>query len=150
MSWVVITKTTIVVIFNLKNSHLLTLSWLTKEVFQVNGRNRPVANLSVSIFILSREKYQHQSHSIRNFRFFLRYFGFLPLLEKFEPHCLSAIRIFSCFSRHNSRKFRQIIMRIVKALPFIHQPDWVVPKASDVSATDWLYQYKWKNTKFFG
>ena len=38
---------------------------------------------------------------------------------------------------------------IVKALPFIHQPGRVAPKASDVSAADWLYQQTWKNTIFF-
>ena len=71
MRWIVITKTTMIVIFNLQNSHLLTLSLPTEEVFQVNGQNQPVTNLPVqlSIFILSREKCQHQSHWIRNFRF---------------------------------------------------------------------------------
>ena len=44
-----ITKTTMSVIFNLQNSHLLTLS-LPTEVFQINGQNRPVANLSVVDF----------------------------------------------------------------------------------------------------
>ena len=29
----------------------------------------------------------------------------------------------------------------MKALPFIYQPDQVAPKASDVSAADWLYQH---------
>ena len=45
-----ITKTTMVVIFNSQNSHLLTLSLPTEEVFQVNGQNRPVANLTVVDF----------------------------------------------------------------------------------------------------
>ena len=45
-----ITKTTMVVIFNLKNSHLLNLSLPTEEVFQVNGQNRLVANLLVVDF----------------------------------------------------------------------------------------------------
>ena len=40
-----------VVVFNLQNSHLLTLS-LPAEVFQVNGQNRPVTNLPVVDFIL--------------------------------------------------------------------------------------------------
>ena len=40
-----ITKTTLGVIFNLQNSRLLTLPLPTKEIFQVNGQNRPVANL---------------------------------------------------------------------------------------------------------
>ena len=37
---------------------------------------------------------------------------------------------FSSPSRKVSNK--QLVMRIVKALPFIHQPDRVAPKASDV------------------
>ena len=44
---------------------------------------------------------------------------------------------------------KQLVLRIVKALLFIHQPDRVAPKASDVSAADWLYQQTWKNTIFF-
>ena len=40
-------------------------------------------------------------------------------------------------------------MGIVKALLFIHQPDQEAPKASDVSAADWLYQHTWKNIYFF-
>ena len=43
-------KLKMVVIFNLPNSHLLTLSLPTEEVFQVNGQNRPVANLPVVDF----------------------------------------------------------------------------------------------------
>ena len=42
-----ITKTSMVVIFNLQNSHLLTLSLPTDEVFQVDDQNRLVANLPV-------------------------------------------------------------------------------------------------------
>ena len=48
MGWIMITKTTMGVIFNLWNSHLLTLS-LTTEM-QVNGQNWPVGNLPVVIF----------------------------------------------------------------------------------------------------
>ena len=50
MRRITITKTTMFVIFNLQNSHLLTLSLPTEEVFQVNGQNRPVANLPVVDF----------------------------------------------------------------------------------------------------
>ena len=39
-----------VVIFNLPDSHLLTLSSPTEEVFQVDGQNRPVANLPIVEF----------------------------------------------------------------------------------------------------
>ena len=85
---------------------------------------------------------------------FLLYIGFLPLLGKFEPHCLLAIQIFLCFRRHNSRSSKKLLMlRIVKALLLSinngHQPDRVVLKASDVSAADWLYQQTWKNIVFF-
>ena len=45
-----ITKSSIVVIFNLQNSHLLNFSLPTGEVFQVNGENRPVANPPVVDF----------------------------------------------------------------------------------------------------
>ena len=45
-----ITKTTMSVIFNIQNSHLLTLSLPTEEVFKVHGQNRPVANLPVGNF----------------------------------------------------------------------------------------------------
>ena len=62
-----ITKTTMVMIFNLQNSHLLTLS-LPKEVFQVNGQNRPVANLPVVDFHSQpREmKIRLSRHSVRS------------------------------------------------------------------------------------
>ena len=43
-------KLKMVVIFNLPNSHLLTFSLPTEEVSQVNGQNRPVANLPVVDF----------------------------------------------------------------------------------------------------
>ena len=45
-----ITKTTVVVIFNLQNSHLLILSLPTDKIFQVNGQDWPVENLPVVNF----------------------------------------------------------------------------------------------------
>ena len=50
MCRIMITKTTMVVIFNLQYSHLSTLFLWTEEVFQVNGQNWPVANLLVVDF----------------------------------------------------------------------------------------------------
>ena len=41
---------TMVVIFNLQNSYLLTLSLPTEEVFKINGQNRLVANFPVVDF----------------------------------------------------------------------------------------------------
>ena len=43
---------------------------------------------------------------------------------------------------------KQLVLRIVKTLPFIHQPDRVAPKASDVKAADWPYQHAKKNDIF--
>ena len=43
-------KTTMVVIFKLQNSHLLTLSLPAAEIFRVNDQNRPVANFPVADF----------------------------------------------------------------------------------------------------
>ena len=51
-----ITKPTMVVILNLQNSHLLTLSLPTEEAFQVNGQIGRWQIFQLSIFILSREK----------------------------------------------------------------------------------------------
>ena len=38
---------------------------------------------------------------------------------------------------------------MVKALPFIHQPDEVVQKRNDVSAADWRYQNPVKKISIF-
>ena len=43
-------KTTMVVIFKLQYSHLLTLSLPAEEIFRVNDQNRPVANFPVADF----------------------------------------------------------------------------------------------------
>ena len=135
--------------FQFTNSHLLTLSSSTAEVFQVNGQNWPVANLLVVNFHSQTREMLTPKPLTFGFSFYY-YIGFLPLLRKFEPHSLSAHRFFSVLAaiiRESSNK--ELLLRIMKALPFIHQPDWVVPKASDMSAADWLYQHTWKNMMFF-
>ena len=43
-------KQTMDAIFNTKNSQLLTLSLPTEGIFQVQGQNRPAANLQVVYF----------------------------------------------------------------------------------------------------
>ena len=50
------TKTTMVVIFNLQNSHLLTLSLPTEEVFQVNDQNWTSDKSSSCQFSFSAER----------------------------------------------------------------------------------------------
>ena len=88
-----ITKTTMVVIFNLQNSHLLPLSLPTEEVFQVNGQNRPVANLPDDDFHSQPREMPTPKPLNTKLSVFLLVYCFLPLLGKFELHCLSAIRI---------------------------------------------------------
>ena len=39
--------------FNIQNSQLLILSLPTKEIFQIQGQNQFVANLSLVVFVLS-------------------------------------------------------------------------------------------------
>ena len=82
--WIMITKTTMVVIFNEQNSHLLTLP-LPTEVFHVNGQYRLVANLPVV-----------DSHSQMIF------FHFLESLNLIVCQRYGYLSV----SRHNSRKLR--------------------------------------------
>ena len=56
--------------------------------------------------------------------------------------CLSA-----AIDRKNSTN--DLGLGMVKALPFIHQPDEVVQKRNDVSAADWRYQNPVKKIRIF-
>ena len=63
-----------------------------------------------------------------------------PSLNIVWSRALQRYRFFSVLAaiiREISDK-QLVLLRIVKALLFIHQPDRVSPKASDVSAADWL------------
>ena len=77
------------------------------------------------------------------FGFSFEYCGFLtsPFVSDTD------LSVFAVIIRESSNKL--LILRIVKALLFIHQPDRVAPKASDVSAADWLYQHTWRNIVSF-
>ena len=72
------------VIFNKKNSQLLTRSFPVEEIIQVNGQNRPVANLPVIDF---RSQPREMPLNISNFPFFALYFGSLLFPGKFERYC---------------------------------------------------------------
>ena len=149
MRWI-ITKTTINVLFTEKNSQLLTLSSSTEEIFHVQCQNRPVATLPTwlqqSTFVLRHEKCHYQSHWMRNFRFFFSYFGFLPILEKFERQCLQTIRIFQFFNSHNPRKFRQTTL----------DWEWLRLYCAFINPTEWRerrligdIKHTWKNIVSF-
>ena len=79
-----------VVIFNLQNSHLLNLP--TEDVFQVNSQNRLVANLPVVDFHSQTREIPKPLNT--QLSVFLLVYWVSSFLGKFEPHCLSAIRIF--------------------------------------------------------
>ena len=133
-----------VVIFNLQNSHSLTLSLPTEEVFQVNGQSRPVANPPVVDF-----HSQPREMITFGFSFIFYYIGFLPLLE-FEPLCLSAIRNFKCFSRHNSRKLRQTTCIENRENFAVHSSTWPSGAKGGWRVSSWLaISTHVKNTIFF-
>ena len=134
-----ITKATMVVTFNLQNSHLLPLSLPTEEVFQVNGQIGRWQIFQLSIFILSREKCQHYlSHWMRKFRFFFYFIGFLRLVGKFEPLCLSAIRIFKCFRCHNLVKLRQTTCIENREGFAVHSSTWPSGAKGEWCFSSWL------------
>ena len=66
-------KQTMDVIFNKQNSQLLTRSFPVEEIIQVNGQNRPVANLPVIDF---RSQPREMPLKLSAFRF-----GFLVLFS---------------------------------------------------------------------
>ena len=108
------------VIFNSKNSQSFTLSLPTEEVFQVNGQNRIVENLPVVEFHSQvREMLTPKPLNTQLSVFLL--VVFFPFQE--------SLNLIVC-QRYGSNK--QLVLRIVNALPFIHQPDRVAPKASDM------------------
>ena len=74
MRWIMMTKPTMVVIFNLKNSYLLTLSLPTEEVFQVNGQNQLVTNLLVVDFHSQPREMLIPKPALCIVRIFPRYF----------------------------------------------------------------------------
>ena len=82
------------------------------------------------------------SHWMRNFRFLTEYW-FSSHSRKFWTSMSVSDTKFFCVLAAIIRESpdKVLSLRIVKALPFIHQPGQVAPKASDVSAADWLYQH---------
>ena len=120
-----------VVIFNLKNSQSFTLSLPTEEVFQVNGQNRPVKELPVVEFHSQvREMLTPKPLNTQLSVFLL--VVFFPFQESSNLIVCQRYGFFSVLAaiiRESSNK--QLVLRIANALPFIHQPNRVAPKASD-------------------
>ena len=99
-----VTKPTMVVIFNLQNSHLLTFSLPTEEVFQVNGQNRSVANLPVVDFHSQPREMLTPKPLNTQLSVFLLVYWF-----SFEGLNLNVCQRYGrfSFSRHTSRKLQQ-------------------------------------------
>ena len=117
-----------VVIFNLQNSHLLTLPRPTEEVFQVNGQNRPVANLRSSCrFSFSAERnFNTKATEQATFGFYFSVLVFFLFQESLNHIVCQRYGFFSVLAaiiRESSDK--QHVLRIVKACcSFISLTEW--------------------------
>ena len=107
-----------VVIFNLKDSPFIDLP--TEEVFLVNGQNRPVANLPVVDF-LSQPREMLTPKLLSTQVSILVFFLFQESLNLIVCQRYGFFSVLAAIIRGSSDK--QLVLRIVKALPFIHQPD---------------------------
>ena len=138
MRWIMITKATMVVIFNLQNSHVLTLSLPTEEVFQVNSQNRPVTNLPVGDFhSQSREMPTFKPLKL-NFRFFFWYIVFFPFLESLNFTVSQRYRFFSVLTatiRESSDKLPCIENREGFA---VHSSTWPSGAKGEWRVSSWL------------
>ena len=125
-----ITKTTRIVIFNLQNSHS------HKRPKSASGKS---SSCRFSAEINANTK--ATEYVAFGFSVWILWFP-SPSRKVWTSLFVSDADYFSVFAaitRESSDKL--LVLRIAKALPFIHQPDRVAPKASDVSAADWLYQH---------
>ena len=76
MCWIInFTKKTMGVIFNIKNSQLVTFTDRQKRLFRYTAKSGLWQIFQLSIFVFSREKCHYQSHWIHNFRFLFWYYG---------------------------------------------------------------------------
>ena len=81
-----------VVIFNLQNCHLLTLSLSTEEI--ILGKRPKLASGKSFSGRFSFSADRNANTKATEYVTFGFFYWFSSLLEKFEPYCLSAIRIF--------------------------------------------------------
>ena len=139
-----------VVIFNLQNSHLFTLSLSTEEVFQVNGKNRPVANLPDDDFHSQPREMPTPKLLNTKLSVFLLVYCFFPFWESsnftvFQRY--GFVSVLTVTIRESSNKLPCIESRESFAS---HSSTWPSgAKCGWRSAADWPYQHTWKNTIFF-
>ena len=137
-----ITKTTMVAIFDFQNS---PVDFVLTDRRSLSGKRPKSASGKSSScrFSFSAERNANiKATEYATFGFSFSILVFFPFQESLNLIVCQQYGFFSVLAaiiRESSDK--QLVLRIVKALPFIHQPDQVAPKASDVSAADWLYQH---------
>ena len=139
MSWITITKT-MVINFMLQNSHLLHLSSPTEEVFSGKQPKLASGKSSSCWFSFSAERNANiKATEYVTFSFSFSILVSFSFLKVWTSVCqrYGFFNILAAVIQESSDK--RLVWRIVKALPFIHWPDQVAPKASDVSTADWLY-----------
>ena len=130
MRWIIITKATMVVIFNLQDSHFLTLSLPTK-VFQVHGWNRPVANLPVVDFHSQpREMLTPKTLNAQLSVYFLKESLNLIVCQRYVFFSVLAAII-----RKSSGK--QLALRCVKAF-FVYSSTWPCGAEGEWRVSSWL------------
>ena len=134
-----ITKTTMVVIFNLLNFVLTDRRSLSAK-WPKSARGKS----SSYRFSFSAERNANiKATEYVTFSFSSNILVFFPFLESLNVAVCQQYGIFSVLAAEKAQESanKQLVSRIVKTLSCIHQPDRVAPKASDVSAADWLYQH---------
>ena len=130
-----ITKTTMVVIFNSQNSHLLTLFLPTEEVFQVNGLNRPVANLPVVDFH-SAERNAERNANTKATEYVT--FDFSCPFRKVWTSLSISDTDFFVFSRQNSWKLRQTSCIENREGFAVHSSTWPSGAKGEWRCSSWL------------
>ena len=133
-----ITKTTMVVIFNSQNSHLLTLSLPTEEVFQVNGQNRPVANLPVVDFHSQPRKMLTPKPLNTQLSVFLLVYWFSFPSRKVWTSLSVSDTDFLVFSRHDLRKLRQTTCIENREGFAVHSSTWPSGAKGEWRCSSWL------------
>ena len=113
------------------------ICWITTKTN--NGPNFQYRKLSVINLVLTdgRNLSGSRLKSAYGKSFFVFWFSSLPC----------KVWTSAAINRKNSTK--DLGLGIVKALPFVHQPDEGVRKRNDVSAADWWYQTHVKKIRIF-
>ena len=121
----------------------------TEEIFQVHGQNRPVAYLLVVDFRSQpREIPSPKPLNTLLSVFLFRILVFFPFQKSLNVTVCKRHEFFILIAAIIENK-NDLGLRVVKALPFIHQPDREARKANDVSTAYWRYQTLVKKKAYF-